>query len=129
MIFCVQYNYGGIPVKSDEAMNDKSQVDIISSWNIAEYLPKKVQVSYLVKSPRKVSLHLKINVLYLKSKSSNLIQELFCVLHVFVVHIMAIYRTILFSSFLNSCIFPGIMHKTKHKSGPHFRMVTPVLHQ
>ncbi|WVZ02207.1 hypothetical protein V8G54_023013 [Vigna mungo] len=37
------YNYGGIPVKSDEAMNDKSQVDIISSWNIAEYLPKKVQ--------------------------------------------------------------------------------------
>lgn len=26
-------------------MNDESQVDIISSWNIAEYLPKKIQVS------------------------------------------------------------------------------------
>ncbi|KAG2397467.1 DNA polymerase epsilon catalytic subunit [Vigna angularis] len=43
LLFMDQYNYGGIPVKSDEAMNDKSQVDIISSWNIAEYLPKKVQ--------------------------------------------------------------------------------------
>nr|XP_029143235.1 DNA polymerase epsilon catalytic subunit A-like [Arachis hypogaea] len=36
----VTYNYGGIPAKSDE-----SQVDIISSWNIAEYLPKKIQTS------------------------------------------------------------------------------------
>ncbi|ESW04397.1 hypothetical protein PHAVU_011G091900 [Phaseolus vulgaris] len=43
LLFMDQYNYGGIPAKSDEAMNDKSQVDIISSWNIAEYLPKKVQ--------------------------------------------------------------------------------------
>ncbi|CAJ1979167.1 unnamed protein product [Sphenostylis stenocarpa] len=43
LLFMDQYNYGGIPAKSDEAMNDKSQIDIISSWNIAEYLPKKVQ--------------------------------------------------------------------------------------
>ncbi|XP_061359270.1 DNA polymerase epsilon catalytic subunit A-like [Gastrolobium bilobum] len=43
LLFMDQYNYGGIPAKSDEAMNDESQVDIISSWNIAEYLPKKIQ--------------------------------------------------------------------------------------
>ncbi|RYR53666.1 hypothetical protein Ahy_A06g028876 isoform E [Arachis hypogaea] len=40
LLFMDQYNYGGIPAKSDE-----SQVDIISSWNIAEYLPKKIQTS------------------------------------------------------------------------------------
>ncbi|KAL1361438.1 hypothetical protein AAHE18_03G003700 [Arachis hypogaea] len=38
-----KYNYGGIPAKSDE-----SQVDIISSWNIAEYLPKKIQDHFIV---------------------------------------------------------------------------------
>ncbi|KAI9071851.1 hypothetical protein K1719_046191 [Acacia pycnantha] len=38
-----EYNYGGIPAKSDEAINEESQVDIISSWNIAESLPKKIQ--------------------------------------------------------------------------------------
>lgn len=43
LLFMDQYNYGGIPTKSDEALNDESQVDIISSWNIAEYLPKKIQ--------------------------------------------------------------------------------------
>ncbi|TKY67092.1 DNA polymerase epsilon catalytic subunit A [Spatholobus suberectus] len=43
LLFMDQYNYGGIPAKSDEVMNDESQVDIISSWNIAEYLPKKIQ--------------------------------------------------------------------------------------
>ncbi|MED6160431.1 DNA polymerase epsilon catalytic subunit A [Stylosanthes scabra] len=42
LLFMDQYNYGGIPAKSDE-----SQVDIISSWNIAEYLPKKIQASCL----------------------------------------------------------------------------------
>ncbi|KHN21127.1 DNA polymerase epsilon catalytic subunit A [Glycine soja] len=43
LLFMDQYNYGGIPTKSDEAVNNESQVDIISSWNIAEYLPKKIQ--------------------------------------------------------------------------------------
>ncbi|XP_028788442.1 DNA polymerase epsilon catalytic subunit A-like, partial [Neltuma alba] len=43
LLFMDQYNYGGIPAKSDDAINDESQVDIISSWNIAEYLPKKIQ--------------------------------------------------------------------------------------
>ncbi|XP_027348237.1 DNA polymerase epsilon catalytic subunit A-like [Abrus precatorius] len=43
LLFMDQYNYGGIPAKSDEAMNDETQVDIISSWNIAEYLPEKIQ--------------------------------------------------------------------------------------
>ncbi|KAK4286365.1 hypothetical protein QN277_002926 [Acacia crassicarpa] len=43
LLFMDQYNYGGIPAKSDEAINDESQVDIISSWNIADYLPKKIQ--------------------------------------------------------------------------------------
>ncbi|XP_020973386.1 DNA polymerase epsilon catalytic subunit A isoform X3 [Arachis ipaensis] len=43
LLFMDQYNYGGIPAKSDE-----SQVDIISSWNIAEYLPKKIQDHFIV---------------------------------------------------------------------------------
>ncbi|GAU25117.1 hypothetical protein TSUD_274060 [Trifolium subterraneum] len=47
LLFMDQYNYGGIPAKSDEAMDDESQVDIISSWNIAEYLPKKIQDHYV----------------------------------------------------------------------------------
>ncbi|XP_057456006.1 DNA polymerase epsilon catalytic subunit A-like [Lotus japonicus] len=47
LLFMDQYNYGGIPAKSDEAINDESQVDIISSWNIAEYLPKKVQDHFI----------------------------------------------------------------------------------
>ncbi|XP_058761674.1 DNA polymerase epsilon catalytic subunit A-like isoform X2 [Vicia villosa] len=47
LLFMDQYNYGGIPAKSDEAMIDGSQVDIISSWNIAEYLPKKIQDHYV----------------------------------------------------------------------------------
>ncbi|KAF1884802.1 hypothetical protein Lal_00028689, partial [Lupinus albus] len=46
-LFMDQHNYGGIPVKLDEAINDESQVDIISSWSIAEYLPKKIQFLYM----------------------------------------------------------------------------------
>ncbi|KAH7561208.1 hypothetical protein JRO89_XS10G0191200 [Xanthoceras sorbifolium] len=42
------YNYGGIPAQDDEILHDKSQVDIVSSWNIAEYLPKEIQVSHLI---------------------------------------------------------------------------------
>ncbi|XP_020214340.1 DNA polymerase epsilon catalytic subunit A isoform X3 [Cajanus cajan] len=43
LLFLDQYNYGGIPAKSDEGMDDESRVGIISNWNIAEYLPKEVQ--------------------------------------------------------------------------------------
>ncbi|KAH7542023.1 hypothetical protein FEM48_Zijuj02G0029500 [Ziziphus jujuba var. spinosa] len=43
LLFMDQYNYGGIPARADESMHTESQVDIISSWNIAEYLPKKIQ--------------------------------------------------------------------------------------
>ncbi|PON38200.1 DNA-directed DNA polymerase [Parasponia andersonii] len=43
LLFMDQYNYGGIPSRADESMHDESEVDIISSWNIAEYLPKKIQ--------------------------------------------------------------------------------------
>lgn len=41
LLFMDQYNFGGIPAKHDEASLDK--VDIVSSWNIARYLPEKVQ--------------------------------------------------------------------------------------
>ncbi|KAK7845202.1 dna polymerase epsilon catalytic subunit a [Quercus suber] len=43
LLFMDQYNYGGIPAKADDIVPDESQVDIVSSWNIAEYLPKKIQ--------------------------------------------------------------------------------------
>ncbi|EXB53718.1 DNA polymerase epsilon catalytic subunit A [Morus notabilis] len=43
LLFMDQYNYGGIPAKADESTDGESEVDIISSWNIAEYLPKKIQ--------------------------------------------------------------------------------------
>ncbi|KAK7271283.1 hypothetical protein RJT34_27054 [Clitoria ternatea] len=42
LLFMDQYNFSGIPAKSDEAMGDVSQEGIISSWNIAEYLPQKI---------------------------------------------------------------------------------------
>lgn len=40
-----QHNYGGIPVGTDENA-EGHQVDIVSSWNVAEYLPKTIQVSH-----------------------------------------------------------------------------------
>ncbi|KAJ7947962.1 DNA polymerase epsilon catalytic subunit [Quillaja saponaria] len=43
LLFMDQYNYGGIPAKSDDIIREGTQVDIVSSWNIAEYLPKKIQ--------------------------------------------------------------------------------------
>ncbi|MCO5564216.1 hypothetical protein L7F22_017874 [Adiantum nelumboides] len=65
LLFMDQYNYGGIQVKdlqlqgsnsiegmsqSDLSQNDLevSQPDIISSWNIAEYLPKVTQDYFIV---------------------------------------------------------------------------------
>ncbi|XP_034220092.1 DNA polymerase epsilon catalytic subunit A-like isoform X4 [Prunus dulcis] len=43
LLFMDQYNYGGIPARADGSMHGEAQMDIVSSWNIAEYLPKKIQ--------------------------------------------------------------------------------------
>ncbi|XP_022957705.1 DNA polymerase epsilon catalytic subunit A-like [Cucurbita moschata] len=43
LLFMDQFNYGGIPAKDDESTDIESQVDIVANWNIAEYLPKKIQ--------------------------------------------------------------------------------------
>ncbi|GAV76364.1 LOW QUALITY PROTEIN: DNA_pol_B domain-containing protein/DNA_pol_B_exo1 domain-containing protein/DUF1744 domain-containing protein [Cephalotus follicularis] len=43
LLFMDQYNYGGIPAGAEENFHDESPVHIVSSWNIAEYLPKKIQ--------------------------------------------------------------------------------------
>ncbi|XP_071723103.1 DNA polymerase epsilon catalytic subunit A-like isoform X1 [Rutidosis leptorrhynchoides] len=43
LLFMDQFNYGGIPASTDDNCNDASPVHIVSSWNIAEYLPKRVQ--------------------------------------------------------------------------------------
>ncbi|KAJ4832189.1 DNA polymerase epsilon catalytic subunit A [Turnera subulata] len=59
LLFMDQYNYGGIPARADDtsSSNDsqadhpprqESQVDIVSSWNIAEYLPKKIQDHFVL---------------------------------------------------------------------------------
>ncbi|KAK2643590.1 hypothetical protein Ddye_025353 [Dipteronia dyeriana] len=48
LLFMDQYNYGGIPARDDEILHDKSQVDIVSSWNIAEYLPKEIQDHFVL---------------------------------------------------------------------------------
>ncbi|XP_068311422.1 DNA polymerase epsilon catalytic subunit A-like [Pyrus communis] len=43
LLFMDQFNYGGIPVRAEGSMHGEAQLDIVSSWNIAEYLPKKIQ--------------------------------------------------------------------------------------
>jgi hypothetical protein len=46
LVSCFQFNYGGIQAKTpdaDSADND-NDIDIVSSWNIAECLPKATQV-------------------------------------------------------------------------------------
>ncbi|KAM7276901.1 hypothetical protein ACFE04_018767 [Oxalis oulophora] len=43
LLFMDQFNYGGIPASANDSPNDPSPVHIVSSWNIAEYLPKDVQ--------------------------------------------------------------------------------------
>ncbi|CAN6479373.1 unnamed protein product [Victoria cruziana] len=60
LLFMDQYNYGGIPAKvlsgcssneqqtSGSGVPNDTQLDIVSSWNIAEYLPKKIQDSFLL---------------------------------------------------------------------------------
>lgn len=45
--FVSQYNYGGIQAKFQDGSEDvESQVEIVSSWNIADNLPKSTQVNY-----------------------------------------------------------------------------------
>lgn len=46
LLYMDQYNYGGIPVRVDVNV-DEPQVDIVSSWNIAECLPKKIQDHFI----------------------------------------------------------------------------------
>ncbi|XP_031270603.1 DNA polymerase epsilon catalytic subunit A-like [Pistacia vera] len=48
LLFMDQYNYGGIPARTDEIVDDNSQVDIVSSWNIAEFLPKDIQDHFVL---------------------------------------------------------------------------------
>ncbi|KAK6247338.1 hypothetical protein QUC31_018903 [Theobroma cacao] len=48
LLFMDQYNYGGILAGSDENSQDKSEVDIVSSWNIAQYLPEKIQDHFVL---------------------------------------------------------------------------------
>ncbi|VFQ71576.1 unnamed protein product [Cuscuta campestris] len=60
LLFMDQYNYGGIQAKfNDDSLdadselssgniNGDSQVDIISSWNIAENLPKEIQDHFIL---------------------------------------------------------------------------------
>ncbi|KAJ8768060.1 hypothetical protein K2173_021000 [Erythroxylum novogranatense] len=58
LLFMDQYNYGGIPAtvagsSQDESQGDhsqrkESQVNIVSSWNIAECLPKKIQDHFVL---------------------------------------------------------------------------------
>ncbi|KAG0453679.1 hypothetical protein HPP92_024983 [Vanilla planifolia] len=53
LLFMDQYNYGGIQAKSSkdvdvECIDDASQVDIVSSWSIADYLPKVTQDHFVL---------------------------------------------------------------------------------
>ncbi|KAH7671411.1 DNA polymerase epsilon subunit 1 protein [Dioscorea alata] len=53
LLFMDQYNYGGIQAKTlpgcqTEAVIDESEVDIVSSWNIAECLPKMTQDHFVL---------------------------------------------------------------------------------
>jgi hypothetical protein len=63
-------------------MDDESPVDIISSWNIAEYLPKKIQVSYLLCFNSNKELNAMGRSTQWISKVIHLKQALFCMLHV-----------------------------------------------
>ncbi|KAJ6368932.1 hypothetical protein OIU78_001326 [Salix suchowensis] len=57
LLFMDQYNYGGIPARPDDSSHndlhhhsptEEPKVDIVSSWNIAEYLPKKIQDHFVL---------------------------------------------------------------------------------
>ncbi|XP_072950830.1 DNA polymerase epsilon catalytic subunit A-like [Typha angustifolia] len=53
LLFMDQFNFGGIQAKLPagcliDNIEDESQVDIVSSWNIAEYLPKATQDHFVL---------------------------------------------------------------------------------
>lgn len=53
LLFMDQYNYGGIQAKMQNATSEGSSdgdndIDIVSSWNIAEYLPKATQDHFVL---------------------------------------------------------------------------------
>ncbi|KAL9391175.1 hypothetical protein Peur_015095 [Populus x canadensis] len=57
LLFMDQYNYGGIPARPDDSSHnglhhhsprEEPKVDIVSNWNIAEYLPKKIQDHFVL---------------------------------------------------------------------------------
>ncbi|XP_040949366.1 DNA polymerase epsilon catalytic subunit A isoform X2 [Gossypium hirsutum] len=48
LLFMDQYNHGGILAESHENSQEKSEVDIVSNWNIAQYLPEKIQDHFVL---------------------------------------------------------------------------------
>ncbi|KAK8513325.1 hypothetical protein V6N12_052522 [Hibiscus sabdariffa] len=48
LLFMDQYNHGGILAGSDESSDENSEVDIVSNWNIAQYLPEKIQDHFVL---------------------------------------------------------------------------------
>ncbi|XP_052190980.1 DNA polymerase epsilon catalytic subunit A-like isoform X2 [Diospyros lotus] len=53
LLFMDQYNFGGIQARTNSELekgstHDESQVDIVSSWNIAENLPKATQDHFIL---------------------------------------------------------------------------------
>lgn len=49
LLFMDQYNYGGIQAKFQDGCEDEeSQVEIVSSWNIADNLPKSTQDHFIL---------------------------------------------------------------------------------
>uniref|UniRef100_J3LD65 DNA polymerase epsilon catalytic subunit n=1 Tax=Oryza brachyantha TaxID=4533 RepID=J3LD65_ORYBR len=53
LLFMDQYNYGGIQAKmqnetSEDGADGDNDIDIVSSWNIAEYLPKATQDHFVL---------------------------------------------------------------------------------
>ncbi|OEL31457.1 DNA polymerase epsilon catalytic subunit A, partial [Dichanthelium oligosanthes] len=49
-LFMDQYNYGGIQAKTQnvDSLDGDDDIDIVSSWNIAEYLPKDTQDHFVL---------------------------------------------------------------------------------
>ncbi|RLN07683.1 hypothetical protein C2845_PM11G04980 [Panicum miliaceum] len=50
LLFMDQYNYGGIQAKTQnvDSSDGDNDIDIVSSWNIAEYLPKDTQDHFVL---------------------------------------------------------------------------------
>ncbi|PIA58925.1 hypothetical protein AQUCO_00400052v1 [Aquilegia coerulea] len=49
LLFMDQYNYGGIQARAvNDGANGEPEVDIVSSWNIAEYLPSVTQDHFVL---------------------------------------------------------------------------------